>query len=238
MARKKREIVPGAPHHVWSRGNNRRRLFSRAPDYHTFLRLLWRGLREWPVTVHALVLMRNHLHLLATPADGKSLSKLMKTVCQRYTQLRNGKNGGSGKLWEQSFESKPIRSELQLAVTTAYIEANPVRAGIVADPAAYPWSTYGQHAGRTQLSKVWPSLWTPSGWYERLASTPAARANEYAAVFASYLAENVRPEHADLPSLIRAEAASVEGDCVRIRRPDGTRATEPEVFWSLPSKKC
>ena len=72
MARLPRLTLPGYPHHVIQRGNNRQAIFATSADYEMLLALLHENAQKFGVSVHAYVLMTNHFHLLATPetADG------------------------------------------------------------------------------------------------------------------------------------------------------------------------
>lgn len=73
------------------------------------------------------------------------ISSFMKLLKQRFTQLFNKANARKGTLWESRFHSTLIEVEgTALAGVAAYIELNPVRARLVADPANYRWSSYGQ----------------------------------------------------------------------------------------------
>ena len=75
------------------------------------------------------------------------LSEFMKGVMQRFTQWYNGKHKRSGTLWERRFKSVIVEDGLAARTMAAYIDLNPVRAGMVADPAEYRWSGYGEAVG-------------------------------------------------------------------------------------------
>lgn len=177
MPRTPRQVLPGVPHHLVLRGNNRRVLFSYPRDYLHFLGLLKRNLLSTCVLLHAYCLMRNHVHLFVTPPEPTSCAQLVKGVAQRYAQSRNRRFGASGKLFEQRYFSTPVRSERHLALVTAYIDLNPVRAGIVDDPAEYRWSSFHVHAGSRKAPLR--ELWTPSTWYEALAPDTPGRIDAY-----------------------------------------------------------
>ena len=177
MSRPNRIVHPDLPHHVILRGNNRRRLFSFGRDYAQFIYLLGRGLMAEHCLLNALVLMVNHVHLILTPPTTAALGACVKRFAQRYAQDRNRQRAASGRLFEERFFSKPILTDQQLALTTAYIALNPVRAGLVAHPSEYRWSTYGLHARTT----TWiPSgIWTPSPWFFSLGRDATMRAACY-----------------------------------------------------------
>jgi hypothetical protein len=75
------------------------------------------------------------------------LSEFMKGLMQRFTQWFNGVHERSGTLWERAFKSVVVEDGEASRAVAAYIDLNPVRAGIVEDPADYRWSSYGEAAG-------------------------------------------------------------------------------------------
>src|SRR3990172_625503 len=141
MPRRPRRVVPGYPHHLTLRGNNRRRLFSRPTDFLRFLAWLAEALDETSCVLYALTLMSNHIHGIFEPPDEAALSAFVKSFAQRYALWRNRMRGGSGKLFEERFHCTIIEGDEQLAAATAYDDLNPTRAGMVADALDYPWST-------------------------------------------------------------------------------------------------
>lgn len=179
MPRAARLVLEGAPHHVVLRGNNRRRLFSYRRDYLYFLSLMSRHLSGTNVLLNAFCLMPNHVHLLLTPLERTSLGAFIKRTAQRYAQVRNKRYQTTGKLFEQRYYSKPMGSERQLAIATAYIDLNPVRAHLVDDGALYAWSTLRLHAGLPCTPTSLHALWTPSEWYLKLGRDSHLRASAY-----------------------------------------------------------
>ena len=75
------------------------------------------------------------------------LSEFMKTVMQRFTKWFNRTHGRTGNLWEDAFKSVIVEDGFAAKMIAAYIDLNPVRAGIVKDPADYRWSSYGEAIG-------------------------------------------------------------------------------------------
>jgi len=138
-----------------------------------------RHLSSSEIGVHALCLMQNHVHLLLTPFKGMALGEFIKRVAQRYAQVRNKRYGTTGKLFEQRYYSKPMKSERQLAIATAYVDLNPVRAHLVDHGIDYEWSTHRIHSGLSCRTTALASLWSPSDWYRRLGDDPGAQAAAY-----------------------------------------------------------
>jgi len=75
------------------------------------------------------------------------LSQFMKSFMQRYTQWHNGAHQRKGRLWEDRFKSLIVESGIAARTMAAYIDLNPVRAGMETDPASYRWSSYGEAVG-------------------------------------------------------------------------------------------
>lgn len=172
-------VIPDHPHHVILRGNNRRRLFSYPREQRFFLTRLLEGSHKHGVPVHSTVLMTNHVHLIATPAGHEQLARFVGSFAQTYAQFRNRRRGSSGKLFEERYKCIPIRTDEQMAITMAYVELNPVRAGICAEPSDYRWSTFPQHAGCEGTEPLFEKLWSPSAWYASLGSDSSERAAVY-----------------------------------------------------------
>jgi REP element-mobilizing transposase RayT len=77
----------------------------------------------------------------------QDLAEFMKGLLQRFTQWFNRAHSRSGTLWEDRFKSVIVESGTAARTMSAYIDLNPVRAGMVEDPADYRWSSYGEAVG-------------------------------------------------------------------------------------------
>jgi REP element-mobilizing transposase RayT len=75
------------------------------------------------------------------------LSGFMKSLLERFTKWFNRTHSRSGTLWEDRFKSVIVESGVAARTMAAYIDLNPVRAGMVTDPADYRWSSYGEAVG-------------------------------------------------------------------------------------------
>ena len=183
MARLPRLTVPGYAHHLIQRGNNRQAIFAGDADRQFLLDLFAEHAKACDVAVHAYVLMDNHFHLLATPATGQSLAQMMQAVGRRYVRNFNDRQKRTGTLWEGRFKSSLIQSERYLLACMAYIDLNPVRAGMVAQPGDFRWSSYAHHTG--QRAEPWL---TPHPLFWELGNTPFAREMAYANLVQSGIA--------------------------------------------------
>jgi putative transposase len=175
MARLPRLTLPGYPHHIIQRGNNRQAIFASQADYQTLLNLLLENAQKFKVAIHAYVLMPNHFHLLATPETADGLPQMMQAVGRRYVRWFNDAQGRSGTLWEGRYKSTVIDTDQYLLTCMAYLDLNPVRAGLVGQAAEYAWSSHGHYIGQ----KV-DKLITPHPLVWALGNTPFAREAAYA----------------------------------------------------------
>ena len=156
MPRRARLRFADVPLHVVQRGNNRGACFFAESDYLVYRAQLSALAERFECAVHAYVLMTNHVHLLLTPAEPDGVSRLMKHLGQRYVQYVNRRHGRTGTLWEGRFHSCIVQAEAYLLACQRYIELNPVRAGMVRDPADYRWSSYAANALGAQDDLVKP----------------------------------------------------------------------------------
>jgi len=175
MARQARLTVPGYPHHVIQCGNDRQAIFRDDSDRERLLFLLHQYSRQTAVAIHAYVLMDNHFHLLLSPETVQGIPQMMQGVGRSYVRYFNTRHQRSGTLWEGRYKSSLIESERYLLTCMAYIDLNPVRAGMVSDPAQYPWSSY-RHLTGLRVDK----LLTPHALFWGLGNTPFAREAAYA----------------------------------------------------------
>ncbi len=184
MPRRPRMYFPGLPYHIIQRGNNREACFFEIEDYQYYLELLTELSKRFGVDLHAFVLMTNHIHLLATPKDSDSISRMTKVVGSRYAQYMNKKYQRTGTLWEGRHKSSPVDSEGYLLTCYRYIELNPVAAGMVARPEEYCWSSYSVNAWGDESELI-----TPHDEYLRLGGDGSVRQYAYRELFKDNLSE-------------------------------------------------
>ncbi|MFI4941468.1 MAG: transposase [Burkholderiales bacterium] len=182
MPRRPRIKLADIPQHLVQRGVNREPCFFAEEDYHCYLHWLEEAAADWRCAIHAYVLMTNHVHLLVTPETPEGLAKLMQSVGRRYVQYINRVYRRSGTLWEGRFKSSAIQTEEYLLLCQRYIELNPVRAGMVNDPAQYRWSSY-RHNGLGQDER----RLTHHALYESLGQDHVSRLSAYRELFRSEL---------------------------------------------------
>jgi putative transposase len=168
MPRIARVVIPGLPHHVTQRGNDRQPVFFGRADRSLYLGLLRHHLRRHRVQLVAWCLMTNHVHLVATPADADGLKHAIGRTHWKYTQEINRRLGRTGHLWQGRFFSAPVEDE-RLSEVVQYVERNPVRAGMVARAEDHAWSSARAHCtGHDSRGLVdaasWARLVPPKIW--------------------------------------------------------------------------
>lgn len=146
MPRVARIIVPGMPHHVTQRGNQRQRVFFEPADYRAWLQIAAGAFSAEAVEIWAYCLMPNHIHLIATPSDEKGLARAMAVLNATYARRLHEKRGLSGHLWQGRYASFPM-DETYLYRCVRYVGLNPVRAGLAASASDWPWSSVRAHLG-------------------------------------------------------------------------------------------
>ena len=143
----------------------------RSPDDYAFLAaMLCRASRKHSLLIHAYAFMRNHFHLLVTPATASSVEKAMHAVNGHYASYFNDRYQRTGGLFEGRYRATLIDSAAYWYRCMRYVELNPVRAGIVSDPQAYRWTSYAAHALGTADPLV-----TPHTLYLALGEDPRRR---------------------------------------------------------------
>ena len=182
MARLPRFRIAGQPHHVIQRGNNRTPIFRCPADYRVFRTCLADAIDRFACQVHAYVFMTNHVHLLVTAGATDGIGRAMQSVGRRYVRYFNDRHGRTGTLWEGRYRATVIDTNRYLFACSRYIEENPVRAGMVAAPWQYTWSSFGANALGLNDSLV-----TAHSEFLSLGPTPRARHAAYRALFSSEL---------------------------------------------------
>ncbi len=165
--------------HVVQRARQRRACFSCAKDRAAYLDALRECAARAGCAIHAYALMGNHVHLLFTAARAEGAARLMPAIAAGYACHLAAAYGYEDSVWEEAYDASPIHARRHLLACMRYIEENPVRAGLAANPGAYPWSSYRANAlGQDD------ALVTPHPHYCSLGRSPDERRAAYAASFA------------------------------------------------------
>jgi REP element-mobilizing transposase RayT len=146
MVRPLRIEFPGAVYHVTARGNRRESIFVSDRDRATLLRIAGDAMLRFDGRLLAFCLMGNHYHLVLR-TERANLSQTMRHVNGVYTQTFNQRHTKVGHVFQGRFKAILVDSDAYLRTVCRYVDLNPVRAGLVDDPAAWRWSSYRMHMG-------------------------------------------------------------------------------------------
>ncbi len=146
MPRKKRTWYKGACFHIMGRGNRRGIIFKESEDYQLFLMLVGQVQERYPFCLHAFCLMTNHFHLELSTID-VPIWKIMQPIMNHYARTFNVKYGFEGHLFDSRYTSCLIEDERYFLEVSRYIHLNPVKAAMVREPLAYPYSSYQNYVG-------------------------------------------------------------------------------------------
>ncbi len=119
-------------------------VFLETGDYRAYLELLSAWCGKAGTEVWAYCLMPNHVHLILVPTHEDGLRAGLSEAHRRYTRMINLREGWRGHLWQERFHSFPMDRKHLLACAR-YVELNPVRAGLVKNPARWRWSSARAH---------------------------------------------------------------------------------------------
>jgi REP element-mobilizing transposase RayT len=146
MARKPRIDFPGACHHVYGRGIEKKNIFHDDQDRKRFLERVGFNLKRWEISCIAWALMPNHFHLLVRSWGG-DLSSYMRCLLTWYSMYFNERYDRVGHLFQNRYKSRMISKESHMLVAIRYIHLNPLRGGQVKSMRElnrHPWTGHKQ----------------------------------------------------------------------------------------------
>jgi putative transposase len=142
MPRGARILLDNVCYHIINRGNQKQKIFLEDFDFERYLQFLKHFKKKYGFKVFGYCLMPNHIHLILDPKQPVELARIMQGITQTYTAWFNKKYKKAGHLWQGRFKSMVIQKDKYFIECVYYIEANPVRAGLVSSPIDYIWSSY------------------------------------------------------------------------------------------------
>jgi putative transposase len=163
VPRSARVVAAGVPHHVTQRGNKRAIIFDGDDDRHKYLELLASNCERFQTRILGYCLMSNHVHLVLEPEFEESLSMALGRTHNDYARWLHLKRGELGHLWQNRFYSCPVERGIEWEVLR-YVELNPVRAALIENAAAWPWSSAAVHLG-LQPAPSWMNLQRWNQWW-------------------------------------------------------------------------
>jgi len=157
MPRRTVAFASGSSFHLYNRGVNKQPIFLESRNYPFFVQLLDKYLNHDGAIIAAYCLMPNHYHLLVR-VDYGSLSTRMQRLGMAYTNAVNKANHRTGPLFQGRFKAKAIDQDEYLLQLSRYLHLNPVEAGLVDEPAGWPYSSYAAYLGLQSDILVHPEL--------------------------------------------------------------------------------
>jgi REP element-mobilizing transposase RayT len=146
MPRPARLHVPGGVYHVILRGNHRAPIFGEPSDRDMLDALVAETLARYGARAHAYCWMSNHLHV-ALQVAGTPLAPIVRRIAGVYARRVQRRVPTTGHLFERRYRSVLVDADTHLLRLVRYIHLNPLRAGLVTDPAEYPWSGHRTYLG-------------------------------------------------------------------------------------------
>ncbi|HEV7607142.1 MAG TPA: transposase [Steroidobacteraceae bacterium] len=146
MPRRLRIHLPGGFYHVTLRGNHQHDVFFTEADRHLLDLIVARAIEKFGARIHAYCWMTNHLHLLMQ-VGAEPLARPMRQIAAEYARAIQAKLGISGHFFERRYHALLVDADSYLLELLRYIHLNPVRAGIVDEPANHRWSSHHNYVG-------------------------------------------------------------------------------------------
>lgn len=176
MPRSRRHVPPNSIIHVINRGNDRRGLFHTPAEYDEFQWLMRHAMGREPLRLVAYVLMPNHWHMVAWPETSTQLSRYLHLLCSAHAARwrRRAGSAGQGHVYQDRFHAFIVESERHYYHVLRYVEANPLRAGLVETAAEWAWSSLAERRERRGDLIVPGPLALPDRWPDLVDQTMPA----------------------------------------------------------------
>ncbi len=183
MPREPRVVAVGVPHHITQRGNARQDVFTADPVRRAYLQLLTEHAAASRLQVLSYCLMTNHVHIVAIPETNAAMANTFRHAHGRFSQYWNTERRRSGHVWQNRYYSCPVEESVAGRVI-AYVENNPVRAGMVERAEDFEWSSARAHVGKAERGAMlegdwWRLRWSALEW-QAILNGSAASARAYA----------------------------------------------------------
>jgi putative transposase len=153
MARPLRIEIPGGLYHVTSRGDRQEDIYGCDEDRVAWLNVLSEVCTRFRWICHVWCQMTNHYHIVVETIEG-NLSSGMRHLNGVYTQSFKHRHGRVGHVFQGRYKAILVERDSYLMELARYVVRNPVRAYLVSEPGAWPWTSYGSMIG-TAPSPPW-----------------------------------------------------------------------------------
>jgi putative transposase len=179
MPRQSRVDVAGEVYHVINRANARAQIFKTPNDYQAVMQVLQETLETIPLDIFSFCLMPNHWHFAIRPRNdgdmGKFFGKLTQTITQRWHAFHH--TSGMGHLFQGRYKAFLVQTDAYFIQLMKYIEANPLRAGLVVKSEDWGWGSLNIRMTNPELCKIlfasWPVDMPPN--YPQIVNEPTPK---------------------------------------------------------------
>ncbi|PWB66702.1 MAG: hypothetical protein C3F14_03615 [Deltaproteobacteria bacterium] len=228
MPRRPRIDFPGAFHHVYARGIEKRNIFADQNDRGELRRRIVWNLKRFNAGWLAWSFMPNHFHLLFHSKSG-NLPDFMRCVMSGYSIYFNKKYKRAGHLFQNRYKSSAIDSERYLLELIRYIHLNPVRSGIVPSLeklAMYRWT------GHFEIMAIGRLPWEQYPFIREFFSSSYISGME---IYLAFLEDGLRCRSEEF-TFDDAAGTSKEKSGLYDTPPDMNRNVSRRIFMSIVSK--
>lgn len=106
------------------------------------------------------VVMPNHWHLVVWPDSLGQLSQFMQRLTAAHAAVVRSMTHtlGHGHVYQGRYHATAVRTDRQLVRTLRYVEANPVRAGLVVRAEMWRWSSLDERLGTARIIEPPPVI--------------------------------------------------------------------------------
>ena len=125
-----------------------------------FLVVLKKAKTKYNFSVENFCIMGNHFHLIIRPANGVSLSSVMRWIMSVFAMRFNRRMHLTGHVWGERFFSRVIRSLRDWLLAFEYIDDNPVNSGLCDSPTQWRFGGLWHHRRRIHTIVENPAMWT------------------------------------------------------------------------------
>jgi len=140
----------GLPSLITTNVTDRRPIFASRPAAEMLLQVIDEVRRETGFKLLAFVIMPDHMHLVLALAGQTICGRVMQLIKGRFANRYNRSAGQTGRLWQERYHERALRSERELVAAIEYVHQNPVKAGMVRDAECFLWSS----ANPTQVTDL------------------------------------------------------------------------------------
>lgn len=162
MPRQPRIDIAGEVYHIVNRANGREFVFRTDDDYLSVIQTLEETLGRYPLDIYAFCIMSNHWHFAVRPHEDGDIGRFFGSMTQKVTQRWHTCHNsvGTGHLFQGRFRSFLVQADSYSVQLMKYIEANPLRAGLVARAEDWKWGSLrlrlSAHGSATRILAPWP----------------------------------------------------------------------------------